>query len=131
MAIYGIGANWDGYDMTDDFISNNQIEIGWSKSDAEDLYNLLASFKVGDIVFIKSNQPGSLDVTVKAIGIVCKSVINSNQNRNQNTVGVIWKNKVPFKLQIPTNTGKLTNIRAATIYEEFHPYVQNEIIKRL
>lgn len=42
-----------------------------------------------------------------------------------------WVIKDEFHIHIPDNTGKLTNIRAATFYEEFHPHVITSIINRI
>ena len=44
---------------------------------------------------------------------------------------VKWIVKDEFHITIPENEGKLTNIRAATVYEEYLPYVQNKIIDYL
>ena len=34
-------------------------------------------------------------------------------------------------INIPENIGRLTNIRAATAYEEYLPFVQNKIVKKI
>ena len=67
MAIYAIGPNYDGDDVSDDFIANNIAGPRWSISDAPELHQFVRSLKVGDIVYIKSFSPNSLDIIVKAV----------------------------------------------------------------
>lgn len=139
MAIYGAGSNWDGDEMKDDFFNNNNYIIGWNINDAEDLYNLISSIKVGDIIYLKANRPGSLDIRIKGIGIVKSSLIqvlfkkgeNLSSTRNNFELPVEWIYKNEYVITIPTDIGKLTNIRAATLYEEFLPFVQDEVITKL
>ena len=69
MAIYAFGTNYDGVDMTDSFLKNNVIGIGWSYEDNPSGHNFVKTLKAGDIVYIKSCNFGS-DLTVKAIGII-------------------------------------------------------------
>ena len=139
MAIFGAGSNWDGDEIKDDFFSNENYVIGWSINDAQDLYNLISSIKVGDIIYLKANRPGSLDIRVKGIGIVKSSLLtvlfekgeNLSSVRNNFELPVEWVDKQEFFIKIPADTGKLTNVRAATLYEEYLPFVQTEIINRI
>lgn len=141
MAIYGIGSNWNNVEVKEKFFKNNQIVIGWDKKSANDLYSFISSLKVGDIVYLKSNQPGSRDIRVKGIGIVIKNFVGCITTEeyestdvtdwNSLFVKVKWIVKDEFHITIPENEGKLTNIRAATVYEEYLPYVQNKIIDYL
>lgn len=139
MAIFGAGSNWDGDEMKDDFFQNNNYVIGWNINDAQDLYNLISSFKVGDIIYLKANRPGSLDIRIKGIGIVKNSLIqvlfkngeNLSSTRNNFELPVDWIYKTEYVITIPNDTGKLTNIRAATLYEEFLPFIQDDIITKL
>lgn len=139
MAIYGAGSNWNGSEIKSDFYANENYVIGWNINDAEDLYNLISSVKVGDIIYLKANRPGSLDIRIKGIGIVKKSLMkvlfdkeeNLSQTKNNFTLPVKWVVKKEFKVSIPKGTGKLTNVRAATLYEECLPFVQDEILKKI
>lgn len=139
MAIFGAGSNWDGDELKDDFFSNENYVIGWSINDAQDLYNLISSIKVGDIIYLKANRPGSLEIRVKGIGIVKSSLLtflfekgeNLSVVRNNFELPVKWVDKQEFFITIPADTGKLTNVRAATLYEEYLPFVQTEIINRI
>lgn len=139
MAIFGAGSNWDGNEIKDSFFSNNNYVIGWDINDAKDLYNKISTIKAGDIIYLKANRPGSLDIRIKGIGIVRKTLLNilfeKGENLSSNTnnfeLPVEWIDKSEFIITIPQNTGKLTNVRAATLYEEFLPFVQNEIINKI
>ncbi|MDX2306172.1 MAG: hypothetical protein NW226_25410 [Microscillaceae bacterium] len=57
MAIFGIGATYDR-DVANEFISNQVVCVGWSETDAPALHEMLRTFKVGDIVYIKSAPIG-------------------------------------------------------------------------
>lgn len=139
MAIFGGGSSWGKEELKDDFFKNENYVIGWNFSESEDLYTQISSIKVGDIIYLKSNKPGSSDIRIKGIGIVTNSLIQKLFNENIDLsnkranfeLTVKWLIKSEFKLTIPKGTGKLTNIRAATLYEEFMPYVQNQIINKI
>jgi hypothetical protein len=100
---------------------------------------MISTFKVGDIVYLKANKPGSFEIRVKGIGLVKSSLIevlfkkgeNLSKVRNNFELPVEWIIKEEFYINIPNSIGKLTNIRAATLYEEHLPYVQNEILDKI
>lgn len=141
MAIYGVGSNWDEGDVKDVFFEENKFVLGWNNKSASDLYSLVSSLKVGDILYIKSNKPGSRDIKVKGIGIITKSFMGCIMSGEYNNdkisdwqnlfVNVNWLYKKEFIITVPKEEGKLTNIRAATAYEEFLPYVQKEILEKI
>lgn len=139
MAIFGAGSNWDGDEIKSDFFNNENYIIGWDINDAEDLYSQISSIKVGDIIYLKANRPGSLDLRIKGIGIVKQTLVNQlfakkenlSKNRRNFELPVKWIVKNEFHISIPRDTGKLTNVRAATLYEEFLPFVQTEILKEV
>jgi len=139
MAIFGAGSNWEGAEIKEDFFLKNNYVIGWNINDAKDLYSLISSIKIGDLIYLKANRPGSFDVRIKGIGIVKKSFIdvlfekkeNLSITRQDFELPIEWICKKEFIITIPNGTGKLTNIRAATLYEEYLPFVQNAIIEKL
>lgn len=139
MAIYGAGSLWNDRELKNDFFNNSNYQIGWDISVAQDLYNLISTITVGDIIYLKANRPGSLDLRIKGIGIVTESLFNELFNKdidlsNQKSdfkLPVKWIIQKEFKISIPKNSGKLTNIRAATFYEENSPFVQSEIINSI
>jgi len=140
MAIFGAGSKWDDEELKQTFFNDEKFIIGWNEASAKDLYEAVSHFKVGDIVYLKSNRPGSREIRVKGIGVVTKSVIQcvtDNEYRDNISdwngffVRVRWICTEEFRIIIPDAEGKLTNVRAATVYEEHLPMVQNLIIDRL
>ena len=126
MAIYGIGAYFSS-DVSNDFIANNLVGTGWSLKDAPELFQFMKSLKVGDIVYIKSFSPASSDLIIKGIGIIKDDVVVTNSivkcGRN-----VIWKNTNQLRVAKPQERN---NVRANTMYEEFHPEIQDFVMRNL
>ncbi|MGK4568144.1 hypothetical protein [Flavobacterium sp. 3HN19-14] len=139
MAIFGAGSKWEDDEMKDDFFKDENFVIGWNIKDAEDLYSLVSSMKIGDIIYLKANRPGSFDLRIKGIGVVKDSLLNVLFEKEENLslrknnfeLPVKWIYQTEFKISIPQNIGKLTNIRAATLYEEYLPFVQKEILEKM
>ena len=141
MAIFGFGSNWSGKEVKETFFDEGKIIIGWDDETAADVYSFVSSLKIGDIIYLKSNQPGSRTIKVKGIGIVTGNFIECIKNNEHSStditdgnnffIKVKWLIKKEFEINIPENVGRLTNIRAATLYEEYLPFVQNKIIEHL
>ncbi len=141
MAIFGAGSKWDEEELKNDFFQNDKFIIGWNENSAKDLYEAVSLLKVGDIVYLKGNRPGSRDIRVKGIGLVTKSFIQCLQSGEYGTsdisgwssffIKIKWICQDEFKITIPEDEGRLTNIRAATFYEEYLPYVQEMIIDKI
>jgi hypothetical protein len=141
MAIYGAGSKWNDDEMCQVFFRQERFVLGWNDENAKDLYEAITTLKVGDIIYLKSNAPGSRNVRVKGIGVVSKSFIqNITDGDYQNVavedwdslfVTVNWVRQDEFIVQIPNDEGKLTNIRAASFYEEFLPFVQEAVLNAL
>jgi hypothetical protein len=141
MSIFGAGSNWDGTEMKDEFFKNENFVIGWDYHSGKDLYDAVSLLKAGDIIYLKSNQSGSRTLRIKGIGIVTKSFIHcliekelaqeAISDWNGLFIQVKWIIKDEFHVIIPDGEGKLTNVRAATFYEEYLPFVQKKIIEKL
>ncbi len=141
MAIFGAGSNWDGDEMKDDFFNDDNFVIGWDYNHAKDLYDAVSLLKAGDIVYLKANQVGSRTIRVKGIGIVTKTFVHSliEQGLTKDTIAdwnslyikIRWVIREEFNIAIPDTEGKLTNVRAATFYEEYLPFVQKAIIEKI
>jgi len=125
MAIYGIGAYQDA-DVSQEFLSNNLIFIGWDATDAPELAQYIQALRVGDIVYIKSHPPGSQHIVIKGIGIVADTEPITHNKCMARRVG--WLVKTEFNIPKPKEKN---NVRNNTIYEEFHPAVQKEILRRI
>jgi hypothetical protein len=141
MAIYGAGSNWDGKEMCNDFFALRQFIIGWDRQKGRDLQASLAALKIGDIIYLKASSPGSRKLRIKGIGIVTRSFVECVQNGEYDGkiiadfesffISVEWIIQEEFVIQIPPDEGRLTNIRAATFYEEPLPFVQVKIVERI
>ena len=141
MAIFGVGSKWEDKELKNQFFSEGKFILGWNEASAKDLYAFVASLKVGDILYIKANAPGSRSIRVKGVGVVTRSLIGCVNEGELGTslisdweslfVRVAWVHKDEFVVTIPENEGKLTNIRAATIYEEYLPFVQEAILAKV
>ena len=129
MAIYGVGAYYD-HDVSDDFVASQIVGVGWDSTDAPELEEYFKSLKVGDIVYIKAAFGGA-DITVKGIGIIRDNVIRTREDTNDLVStgrNVAWLNTDRFVIPKPHEKN---NVRSNTVYEEFHPLVQREIIARI
>jgi hypothetical protein len=143
MAIYGVGSNFGpgkNEEQKDKFIEKGKYILGWNYQEASDLHALMAAFKVGDILYLKTAQPGHAEMTIKAIGIVTKSLVHClydrrnkldmDKSKGENLfVKVKWIYTKEFSIKI--ETGKMNNERSATIYEEWLPEVQDIIIDKI
>ena len=130
MAIYGIGAYYD-HDISQDFLGGNFVGVGWSATDAPELHQIIASLKVGDIVYIKAAAPNSPDIIVRGIGFIRDNTLLDPPT----TLGlveagrnVLWRIREEFRIPKPQEKN---NVRLNTLYEEHHPGVQAEIMRRL
>lgn len=129
MAIYGVGAFYD-HDVSDEFLANRLVGVGWDGTDAPELQEYFKSLKVGDIVYIKAAFGGA-DITVKGIGIIRDNAIRTREDTNDLVStgrNVEWLNTERFVILRPAEKN---NVRSNTVYEEFHPVVQQEIIRRI
>jgi len=142
MAIYGAGSKWKKDELKDNFFENEKFTIGWDEKHAKDLYEAVSQLKVGDIIYLKSVSPAHIrNIKVKGIGIVTKSFIQCLQNEEYKDIDIsYWSSlfiKVKwivmdgFTVKIPEDEGKLTNIRPATFYEEYLPFVQEQILNKI
>lgn len=130
MAIYGIGVRINEKNVIDDFFRLEMAGTGWSSADAPDVHEIFRAILPGDIVFLKSCACGS-DITVKGIGIIKDlSILNSRYSRKIH-IGrsVRWLSHREFRITKPENSRN--NVRANTIYQEYHPDVVAEIMDEL
>ncbi|ARU26079.1 hypothetical protein [Cellvibrio sp. PSBB006] len=127
MAIFAIGAYYDE-DVSGDFISNNIAGPGWGLEEAPELHQFIRCLKVGDIVYIKSASPSSSDIIVKGIGVIANDEVVTTGNVVSAGRNIKWLVTQMFRVPKPTEKN---NVRLNTMYEEFHPYVQAEILNRI
>jgi hypothetical protein len=129
MAIYGVGA-WHNEDVSDEFINQNFVGVGWGEDEAPELHEYFKTLKVGDIVYIKAAAYGVAEITVKAIGIIRDNQVRNGTNTDLVETGrnVVWLTTERFVIPKPVEKN---NVRSNTVYEEFHPIVQAAIISRI
>jgi hypothetical protein len=131
MAIFGVGAHWDGRDKTNDFIHHNVAVIGWEEKDAPGLHQIMRHMKVGDIVYLKSIYLPKRQLILKAIGIILdnemletadlQSFTGGNLGRN---VGYIWEGKKDFPFPDDKEP-----VQTFTVYEEHNIGIQSRILE--
>lgn len=117
----GIGAKYDGCDVSANFIQDNIVATGWDAVSAPDLHEYFKEIEVGDIVYIKACSYSS-NITVKAIGLVKDDrILTKTSGHPLIEIGrnVRWIYVIPFVVAKPSN--QKNNVRANTIYREFHP----------
>ncbi|MGG5902585.1 hypothetical protein [Sphingobacterium daejeonense] len=129
MAIYGIGANYNGIDVSSDFIKNGIIGTGWRDYDAPDLHEYFRTLDPGDIVYIKSCSYSS-NITIKGIGIVSdEKILTYTHTSSLIEIGrnVKWIDTSWLKVNRPAL--QKNNVRGNTIYREFHPELISVVTK--
>jgi hypothetical protein len=138
MAIYGIGAYFGDHDISDDFIKYKLIGVGWPFDDAPDLHEMVKSLKTGDIVFLKKFSLAS-GFQIKSVGIVADSEIIQDTDQCK----ILQNDSLPIARHvkwlwtsenwvfITEDAGGKNNVRLNSVFEEFNPYVQWEIVEKL
>lgn len=126
MAIYGIGASYERkYDKTEKFINGSCACIGYSMEETPELYMILKSVKVGDVIYIKSRNIQDKQIIIKAVGLV-----KDNELKNHGDLGtgieVSWVWKGDKRIDI---SGLKNNVYNNTLYEEFTPAIQQAVLK--
>ena len=128
MAIFGIGAYYDGTtDMSGTFIAEGFACIGWKEWHGPGFHNIMRHIKVGDVIYLKAFPP-NVGLIIKAVGIVTDDKIRERKKLGKACMKVrwIWSGKKVL--------GRLEdkyNVRLVTMYEEFSPVVQKEVLKLL
>ncbi|WP_449104348.1 hypothetical protein [Pseudomonas veronii] len=127
MAIYAIGAYYDK-DVSQDFINNKIAGPGWGLTEAPELHQFVRSLKVGDIVYIKSAPPSSLDIIVKAIGVIVDDEVVTTSKVVSSGRNIKWLVTETFRISKPKEKN---NVRLNTMYEEFHPTMQKAVLDKI
>jgi hypothetical protein len=135
MAVYGVGAYYDS-DVSKDFIDKECFCIGYGKSEATTLYEMLRRAKLGDIVYIKSFTPRAKNTLyIKAIGFVVGKTIKSFEFEDGSDMGfgrsVKWVadftdsvRKVKLR-----NEDRVNNVYPNTMYEEYSDSIINKLLE--
>ena len=125
MAIFGIGAYYNR-DVSNNFLEQGCACVGWSEENAPPAHAILRHVRVGDIIFIKSFTPND-GLTIKAVGLVREGRVRTFGGLGDGIpVRWVWNGEVRL--------GRLDDkwpVRTVTIYEEYHPDVQNRVMELL
>lgn len=125
MAIFGVGAYY-GRDVSNDFLEQGCVCIGWTEDDAPPAHAILRHLRAGDVIFIKSFTPND-GLTIKAVGLVSVGRVRPFGDLGDGVpVRWVWNGE--------ERVGRLNDkwpVRTVTIYEEYHPDVQNRVMDLL
>ena len=95
MSVYGMGSLFGATEeQLGNFVSEGFACIGWKKKEKPELYEILNSIKIGDIIYIKALPFNSKSMKIKAVGIVTAEPKNTNTHHGyeecENEIGVKW-----------------------------------------
>ncbi len=133
MAIFGIGAFWDGKrDVSGEFLSRGVACVGWDDQDNPTAHAILRHLRTGDIIFIKSFSPApGAGLTIKAVGVITEGKVREVPDLGYGVaVRWVW----PGAVREERRLGKIADknpVRTVTLYEEHNPGVQGTIIDLL
>ena len=130
MSVYGMGSLFSATEeQLGNFVSEGFACIGWKKKEKPELYEILNSIKIGDIIYIKALPFNSKSMKIKAFGIVTAEPKNTNTHHGyeecENEIGVKWLNSDINKL-IDVDDGNL-NARKGSVFVE----TNSEYIKKI
>lgn len=137
MAVWGVGAKFDGWDnKLDSFVNESFWCTGFTQQEKPEIYEMIKNIQIGDIVYVKSLPIKSNIMNVRAVGIVTESFKNFNSQKGfencGNEIGVKWliteSNQPLLKEKI---TDKYINERKTTIFKEYNKDIIKIVINLL
>jgi hypothetical protein len=131
--IYGMGSNYEGStEMMPEFIRAKAICLGWGTEEAAPLHQLFNHIGVGDIVYLKSYPPAH-GLYIKAVGVVISSeIFNIPELGVARKVKWLWVARSQAEyVHLGHLQDKYDNIRGGSLYPEYGPKVQNEILLKV
>ncbi len=134
MAIFGIGCDYDGEYVGDDFYSKGVACIGWPmKYNKDYLFGIMGDICVGDIIVLKSffQRAGKQVLRIKGIGIVSDNTRARVKNLG-NGVKVKWlkydaDGLKDFEFDNDKFDGGVQ--RRTAIYKELNPLLCKKIVQ--
>jgi len=132
MAIYGIGCDYDGKDVGNDFHQRGIICIGWSPERKPYLYGIMKEITIGDIIVLKSffQRGGKQVLRIKGIGIVLDNTLNKVKGLGH-CIEVKWLKYNSDRIKELEFTKEEFDAgvqRRTTIYKEYNPEVCKQIV---
>jgi len=133
MAIYGIGCDYDGKYVGDDFYTKGVACIGYGLEDKPYLYGIMKEIGIGDLVIIKSffQRRGKQVLRIKGIGVVTDNKLKPVRNLGQ-CIEVKWlKYNADGLLELEYTKVEFDAgvQRWTTIYKEYNPDVCKRVIE--
>lgn len=131
MAVWGIGASWDGRDVSKEFVGYKTASIGYDEENKSTYHKMIReSVKIGDLIFIKAKHNENGKMRIKAIGVVIdNNLCKDNGFEGQDGIKVYYiKNLTdnPIVIDSPPEYGS-----THTLYKEEKATVVQQIVNLL
>jgi len=135
MAIYGIGCDYDGKYVGNNFYTKGVACIGWPPGAKPYLSGIMKEIGIGDIIVMKAffQRGGKQVLRIKGIGVVTDNKLKSMRNLGQ-CIEVKWLKYNARGLLELGYTKKEFDAgvqRRTTIYREYNPDICKRIIQLL
>lgn len=133
MAIYGIGCDYDGNYVGDDFHTKGVACIGYGLEVKPYLYGIMKEIGIGDLVVIKSffQRAGKQVLRIKGVGIVTDNKLKPVKNLGQ-CIEVKWLKYDAdglIELEYTKEEFDAGVQRRTTIYKEYNPEICKKIVQ--
>lgn len=133
MEVYGIGCNYSGDIVVEDFYNQAVACMGHNPTEYPYFTGLFKEIKDGDIVFLKSLDIRRKKLKIKAVGLANNPTFE-NKGGLGHGINVNWINYNPDVItEIDVNSDGGWQPRTTTIYKEYNDRIINqikELIKR-
>jgi len=130
--IYCLGARYGGEWMVNKFVDAGVACVGWKEEDAPAIYKQLRSIQIGDIIALKAFGASSETVTIMAVGVVTDDDVRRVTADLGYGIEVDWvkhdSDEEGWTMNPKASHDKHRNCRVGTLYQEFNPIIQRDII---
>ena len=126
--IYGIDANRNGEDVSEQFLERGIAGVGWRREDNPSVHQLLTRMQVGDVIYIKSYPPDE-GLIIKGVGFLRTSAIFADEELGGTfrRVAWFWRGYEHISVIGDCHNGRRHN----ALYEELDPEVQLRVLALL
>lgn len=133
MAIYGIGCDYDGKDVGNDFYVKGVACIGWPLDAKPYLSGIMKEIDIGDIIIIKSffQRGGKQVLRIKGVGIVADNALKRVRSLGH-CIKVKWLKydaNYIIELEFTKEEFDAGVQRRTTIYKEYNPELCKQIVQ--
>ena len=135
MAIYGIGCDYSGKYVGNDFYAKGVACIGYGLEDKPYLYGMIKEIDIGDIVIMKSffQRGGKQVLRIKGVGVVTDNTLKRVRGLGHG-IEVKWlKYNADGLLELEYTKQEFDAgvQRRTTIYKEYNPDICKRIVQLL